>query len=275
MLHRMQVRPPMERSPLSSIVMSTTLLLVALSVAAVSAVRGVWSPCGLSMLSSITPMTEAGRGNRFDVTASWFVVGSVVGGLSLGLLTAGAAIGIDVLGLSVTTRVAVGAALAAATAAIDFGVFGIELPIFKRQVNDAWLRRYRAWAYGAGFGWQIGFGVATYIMTAGVFLTIGLAALTASPWLALLITGTFGLVRGSAVFIGRPATSPAALGRVHERLDRAAPAARSTAAGVQVLAAAIFAALAWHPLVGVVVLAAAGAAALGLRSGVAEEPART
>ena len=48
----------------------------------ISAVRGVWSPCGLSMLSSITPMTEAGRGHRFASTATWFTVGGVVGGLT-------------------------------------------------------------------------------------------------------------------------------------------------------------------------------------------------
>ena len=54
------------------------LLALGLLVATVSAIRGVWSPCGLSMLSSITPMTEAGRGNRFAVTARWFVVGGVV-----------------------------------------------------------------------------------------------------------------------------------------------------------------------------------------------------
>jgi hypothetical protein len=238
--------------------MSAYLLLLAIPVAAVSAIRGVWSPCGLSMLSSITPMTEAGRGNRFGVTAAWFVVGGILGGLSLGLVAAVAALGVAALDLSDVTRLGVGAALAVVTAAIDLGVGGVDLPIFKRQVNDAWLRRYRSWVYGAGFGWQIGFGVATYIMTAGVFLTIGLAVLTASPWQALAIGATFGLVRGSAVYIGRPATTPAALGRVHERLDAAGPTARAAAAAIQVLAAAVLASVAWHPLAGLVVVALAG-----------------
>ena len=241
--------------------MSSVILLLALPVAAISAVRGVWSPCGLSMLSSITPMTEAGRGNRFNVTAAWFIVGGILGGLSLGLLAALAAVGVGALGLSDTALVGIAATLAVITASIDLGIGGIELPIFKRQVNDAWLRRYRSWAYGAGFGWQIGFGVATYIMTAGVFLTIGLAVLTASPVQAVVIGLTFGLVRGSAVFISRSATTPAALGRVHEQLDAAAPAARAAAALVQVLAAAVFAGLAWHPLAGVAVVTAGVASA--------------
>ena len=243
--------------------MSAVILLLAIPVAAISAIRGVWSPCGLSMLSSITPMTEAGRGNRFNVTAAWFVVGGIVGGLSLGLLAAGAAFGVAALSLDETTLVELAAGLAVITASIDLGVGGVELPIFKRQVNDAWLRQYRSWAYGAGFGWQIGFGIATYIMTAGVFLTIGLAVLSASPLQAVLIGLVFGLVRGSAVFIGRSATTPAALGRVHERLDAAAPAARAAAASVQVLAAAIFAGMAWHPLAGVVIVTVAAIATLG------------
>ena len=241
--------------------MSSVILLLALPVAAISALRGVWSPCGLSMLSSITPMTEAGRGNRFNVTAAWFVFGGILGGLSLGLLAALAAVGVGALGLSDAALVGLAAALAVITASIDLGIGGIELPIFKRQVNDAWLRRYRSWAYGAGFGWQIGFGVATYIMTAGVFLTIGLAVLTASPQQAVLIGLIFGLVRGSAVFIGRSAATPAALGRIHERLDAASLAARAAAAMVQVLAAAVFAGFAWHPLAGVAIVTAGVASA--------------
>lgn len=231
--------------------MGVTLLVLALSVAAVSAVRGVWSPCGLSMVSSITPMTEAGRGNRFAVTAGWFVFGSVVGGFSLGLLAALGALGMGWLGLAVTTRVGLAAALAVVTAAVDLGIGGIELPIFKRQVNDAWLRRYRSWAYGAGFGWQIGFGLATYIMTAGVFLTVGLAILTANPAQALSIGVVFGLVRGSTVFIGRSATTPAALGSVHQRLEAAGPVTRWAALTVQLIVAVGAASLAWHPLAGV------------------------
>lgn len=237
--------------------MSATLLLLALPVAAISAARGVWSPCGLSMLSSITPMTEAGRGNRFNVTAAWFVVGGILGGLSLGLLAGGAALGVAALELADGTLLGLAAAIAVVTAAVDLGVGGVDLPIFRRQVNDAWLRRYRSWAYGAGFGWQIGFGVATYIMTAGVLLTIGLAVLTADPVHAVAIGLTFGLVRGSAVFIGRPATTPAALGRIHERLEATGPTARAAAAGIQVVAAAVLAGLAWHPAAGLTVVALA------------------
>ena len=205
--------------------------LVLIAVAVVAAVRGVWSPCGLSMLSSITPMTEAGRGNRFAVTAGWFVAGGVLGGVTLGVLAAAGAWGVAALDLTLGTRAAIGATLAVGTAAIDLGLTGIGLPIFKRQVNDAWLRTYRSWVYGAGFGWQICFGLATYIMTAGA---------------------TFGLVRGLAVLVGRGATTPARLAAVHARLDHWAPTSRAVAAGTQVAAAGILAALALGPVVGLV-----------------------
>lgn len=246
-------------------------LVLGLAVASVSAVRGVWSPCGLSMLSSITPMTEAGRGHRFSVTARWFLVGGIAGGLSLGVLAAAGASAVALADLSDPVRWGIGAVAALATAAIDLGIFGIELPIFKRQVNDAWLRRYRGWVYGAGFGWQIGFGVATYIMTAGVFLTIGLAVVGASPAVALAIGGTFGLVRGSAVFIGRSATTPAALGAVHARLDALAPASRLAALLVQLLAATVLAGAAW----GIGAAAVVGAASLMAVTLSARSPRRT
>jgi hypothetical protein len=235
------------------------IVALALIVAVAAAVRGIWSPCGLSMLSSITPMTEAGRGNRFNVTAAWFVVGGIVGGITLGLLAAIGAAAVDLADPSDQLRWGIAAIAACFTAGIDLGAFGIDLPIFKRQVNDAWLRTYRSWVYGAGFGWQIGFGVATYIMTAGIFLTIVLAVLSASPAAAVAIGATFGLVRGLAVYVGRTGTSPAALGRIHERLDALAPVSRAAAAWTQVLAATVLAGLAAGLIAAAVVVLAATA----------------
>src|SRR5205085_11088620 len=53
----------------------------------------------------------------------------------------------------------------------DTGLLGIAPPFFLRQVNEDWLGRYRSWLYASGFGWQVGAGVTTYIMTAAVFCT--------------------------------------------------------------------------------------------------------
>ncbi|NLV55757.1 MAG: hypothetical protein GXY13_09120 [Acidimicrobiales bacterium] len=197
----------------------TPLLATALGVAVVAAARSTWSPCGLSMLSTITPMAERARGHRYGVTATWFVVGAALGGLTLGAVAALVAVGVGALGLSTTAVATIAAVLAGTAAAVDAGTFGRRPPFFRRQVDDAWLSTYRAWVYGGGFGWQIGVGFATYIMTAGVALTALLAALTGSPAAALLVGVVFGTARGLVVLLGAGLRSPAALGALHARLD--------------------------------------------------------
>jgi hypothetical protein len=47
------------------------IVFAALFVAVVAALRGTWSPCGLSMLSSLNPVSERSRGHRFWGTAVW------------------------------------------------------------------------------------------------------------------------------------------------------------------------------------------------------------
>ncbi len=51
------------------------LTLAAVVVAVAAAGRSTWSPCGLSMLSTITPLGERARGHRWGATAAWFVAG--------------------------------------------------------------------------------------------------------------------------------------------------------------------------------------------------------
>ncbi|HXW36153.1 MAG TPA: hypothetical protein VEJ87_16375 [Acidimicrobiales bacterium] len=190
---------------------TASTVLVALAAAA----RSSWSPCGLSMLSTITPLAEQGRGHRFGITATWFVVGGALGGACLGLLAAVLALvprSFDPAGQVVAT-IALGAALAAA--ASDARLVGLKLPYHRRQVNELWLDRYRPWVYGLGFGWQIGSGVTTYVMTAGVYLLVLLGGLTGSPGLAILGCTVFGLARGLAVLLGAGITTPAELRSFH------------------------------------------------------------
>ena len=187
--------------------MTTVLALVVALIAIAAAARSTWSPCGLSMLSSITPLAEQGRGHRYRTTALWFVVGSVLGGACLGLLMAALAAGIGAVGASSMLLTSVAAVACLVTIAADAGVGGLHLPIHRRQVNERWLDQFRPWVYGAGFGWQIGTGLATYIKTCAVYLMIVLAVLTGSPTTALLVGVVFGLVRGLAVFLGRHITS--------------------------------------------------------------------
>lgn len=243
---------------------------MALIVAGAAAVRSTWSPCGLSMLSTVTPMAEKARGHRYGVTATWFVLGAGLGGATLGVAAAGLAAAVSTLSLPASASFGAAAALAALAALVDAGTFGRRPPFFRRQVDDAWLAKYRAWVYGAGFGWQIGVGLATYIMTAGVVLTVALAVLTASPLAAFGIGVAFGLARGLVVLLGARLRSPAALGALHARLDALEAPVRWAVVGVQATVAAVAAALAWGPAAagGVIIVCAVALAArlpLGLR----------
>ncbi len=246
-------------------------LVATIVVTVVAAARGVWSPCGLSMISAINPITERSRGHRYWLTACWFIAGSVLGGSVLG---GAAALGAWLVGALVaefaTTVVLVAAICALVALASDTALFGFRLPDHPRQVNERWLGRYRRWVYAAGFGVQIGCGFATYIMTAGVYLVAALAVLSGSPTVALGVGILFGLVRGSAVLLSAAATDPAGLRRLHHRLDLLGPWSIRLMLAVEVLAAATLAGLGVGPagVFGVaVVVAGLGGAAVVARSG--------
>jgi hypothetical protein len=232
-------------------------------VALAAAVRSTWSPCGQSMLSQIAPFTERARGQRYRVTAVFFVVGSVVGGATLGVAVALGAAVLAAVDVSPDAALAVAAVAALLAAAVDAGTLGARPPFFRRQVNEDWLPRYRGWLYGAGFGWQVGVGVATYIMTAAVFLTAALAMLTADPVAAFLIAVAFGLVRGLTVFLTARAQTPAQLQSFHRRFDAWGEPVRRAVIGVQVIAA-IVAAAALAGGAGALVTAAVVAVVAGL-----------
>jgi len=240
--------------------MDTIELLVVALVAVAAAVRSTWSPCGRSMLASITPLAEAGRRHRYGTTAAWFVVGATLGGACLGAVTAALAAGVGAAHLA--PSVVAGAALVACLVALasDTHLGGFALPVHHRQVNERWLDQFRPWVYGAGFGFQIGCGLATYIMTAAVYLVVVLGALGGRPVAAVALGAGFGLVRGLAVLLGRSITAPAALTAFHRRFEAWGPASRRLVLGTEVLAAVVFAGglSTWAALVG------AAAAGLGL-----------
>jgi hypothetical protein len=225
--------------------------VLAALVAVAAAVRSTWSPCGLSMLSTITPFAERARGHRYGVTAGWFVAGSVLGGATLGAAAAGLA-----AVAAVTARIGAGgdprwpailvtvAVVAAAGAAVDAGVFGPVIPLWRRQVDDGWLGRYRGWVYGVGYGWQIGAGLATYIMTSAVFVMVLIGAASRNPFVAWLVCVGFGLVRGLGVLLTARASTPARLRELHRRFSVAGPPVRAAVIGVQVAVAIVAAAAA-------------------------------
>jgi hypothetical protein len=199
--------------------LTVTLVIATLGLASVAAIRSTWSPCGLSMLSSITPMGERGRGQRFAWTAGGYLVGAVAGGATLGAVLVAAAVAVRSLDLPVTVLVATGAVAALAGAAADTGLLGFGLPVIRRQVNERWLDRFRGWVYGAGFGWQIGVGFVTYVMTAALGVVVVLAAVASSPVVAFAAGLIFGTVRGGTVMASAGVTDTATLLAAHRRYD--------------------------------------------------------
>ncbi|MDY7101264.1 MAG: hypothetical protein S0880_08755 [Actinomycetota bacterium] len=173
------------------------------------------------MLSSIHPLGERVKGNRYQVTAGAYVVGSTLGGTALGALAA-------VAGLAVHVLVPTGAALAiAAIVALGGAVAdrtGLRLPCWRRQVDERWLDVYRGTVYGAGFGAQLGFGLVTIVTSASTYVAVAMAVLIGGPVSALVIGTTFGTVRGLVLLSGRRITGPESLRHFHRRLAEQAPA---------------------------------------------------
>jgi len=223
--------------------MHALLTVTALVLAVVAAARSTWSPCGVSMLSSVTPLAEQGRGHRYRSTAAWFIAGGIAGGATLGLAMAALALAVAAVAPAAVGVAAVACTVAVLAAASDTRLGGFRLPFHSRQVNERWLDQFRPWVYGAGFGWQIGAGLVTYIKTGALYLMIVVAALTARPGTALAVGVVVGLVRGLAVLLGRGITSPVTLAAFHRRFTRAGPVVLGVVVACEAITATAFAAL--------------------------------
>ena len=178
------------------------------------------------MLSSIHPLGERAKHNRFGLTAALFALGAVAGGAATGAF-------VGVVGIAVDALVSAEAAVVA-TAIVVFGAAvaewrGIGLPCLHRQVDEDWLTRYRRWVYATGFGFQLGAGVMTYITSAAVYAALGAALFVGHPVGAVSIMATFGLTRGLSLASARSITSPERLRSFHQRLHATAPAAQRVA----------------------------------------------
>jgi len=238
------------------------LIAAALVLAVAAAVRGTWSPCGLSMLSSITPFGERARGHRYGLTCAWFVLGSAVGGAVLGAVCAVGALALSPVAERWAGWLLAAAAVAALVcAASDAAVGPVRLPTLPRQVDEAWLGTYRRWVYAGGFGVQIGAGFTTYVMTAATYLVVVLAVLCGSPGWALAAGLTFGVTRGLVVTTGSWASTPARLRDLHRALERWAAPSLWVMVALQGAVAVGLAAAAGGPLAAAGVLAVCALAA--------------
>ena len=191
------------------------------------------------MLASIHPLGERSRNNRWLLTVTAYVIGSVAAGTLLGAVLGlvGAVAGVDTWGPGLAPAVAVGV-LATLALVADASRGRVALPGVRRQVNEDWLRRYRGWVYGVGFGFQLGLGLATIVTTASVYLVFVFAFLSGSLGAGALIGGVFGLARGLLLFGMASVHGPNELRDAHRRMQAWNVASwRVTLAGEAVLVA--------------------------------------
>ena len=113
------------------------------------------------------------------------------------------------------------------------------IPTVHRQVNDSWMYVYRGWAYGFGFGTQLGFGIVTVISTAGTYAALLAAGLIASP-AAVIVGAAYGLGRATPLLATINVRDLSGLVQTERRLRRAElPARRLAIAAYMLLALAL------------------------------------
>lgn len=198
------------------------------------------------MLASITPLGERGRNRRWAVTVAFYLAGSAAGGVALGSL-AGLA-GALVRGIAHPSPTAILAlvGLAAVAALVIDTRPSRSVPSLRRQVNEDWLREYRSWVYGLGFGFQLGAGVATVVSSAATYLVLvvaaGAATTTAGLPAGVLVGTAYGVARALPILMTARVTTFPQLGHLHRRLASWQPGARRLTLATEFLVAAVAAA---------------------------------
>ena len=184
------------------------------------------------MLSSIHPLGERARHNRWGLTVGAFTVASTTTGAIVG---AGLGwVGSLLVGSIEEASLLLGTAVLALTAgALDLA--RVRPPGPERQVNEAWIGHYRGWVYGGAFGAELGLGVMTYVVTWGVYATYGTQVLSASPWRGAVVGGVFGFGRSLALLVARRIDRPSILTDFHRRMaDLGLPVRRGAALSLAV-----------------------------------------
>lgn len=182
------------------------------------------------MLSSMHPLGERTRSNRWATTAAFYVAGGTLGGIAIGtLMGALGSIGLQWWDRSTTSTLS--AVLTVVVVALIADAVGIGFPTMQRQVNEDWLTMYRSWVYGGGFGFQLGLAVVTIITSATTHAMLALSFLSASPSQGLIIGGAFGLARTLPILTVRSVNSGDRLRSYHRAMNRFAPRADWLAKG--------------------------------------------
>ncbi len=214
--------------------MSTTaaMLIAGCIVAIHGAARAAWSPCGQSMLASITPLAERARQNSWRITATAFAIGAVAAGALAG--TFWAALG-TLLPHGVWREYAVAAVLALSLL-IDATPLRRRMPLTKRQVNEDWMARYRGSVYGFGYGFQLGMGFITLVACAAIYASFAIELLSGTIWVGAAIGAVFGATKAATLIPARTAIDGDSLLRLHRRLLALDSTSGLAVAGAEALA---------------------------------------
>jgi hypothetical protein len=156
------------------------------------------------MLGSISSLGERARSRRWLVTVASLAGGGILAGVSFGLLFGS-------VGQLASAAPSAKPLILGALFAVAFMMDAFWLPRsigVKRQVNDQWLFAYPGWVAGAGFGLQLGFGLATIANSAAIYALVGTIVLVGDVSVAVLIGAVYGLARALVVLpAGRIRTS--------------------------------------------------------------------
>jgi len=190
------------------------------------------------MLGSITPLGERGRGSRWWLTVTAYLLASLLGAVMVG--SALGLVGSLLAGpMSVAARLGVIAVVVIAGVLVDLGSFGLRLPTVRRQVDEGWRMGYRGWVWGFGYGIQLGTGVVTVVTTSTVYATWFAAGLSGNAVAGAVIGTTFGLARAVPVLSVAGVRRTDQLLRVDAMLARWAGPARGATYGVGAVVASV------------------------------------
>jgi len=212
-------------------------IAVGCTVAILGALRAAFSPCGQSMLASLTPYAERARGARWTITAIAFSVGAVCAGALGGLLWA--TVGSLLPGSG--WRAPVAAAVLVVALVIDGTPLRTRLPLTHRQVNEDWMVTYRGWVYGVGFGGQLGLGFITLVACAAIYATFAVELLSGSPVAGVAIGVVFGATKAASLLPAGFARDRDSLVRLHRGLLLLEPVSIRAVVAAEVVAVAIVA----------------------------------
>lgn len=165
------------------------------------------------MLSSIHPLGERSRNNRWVVTIAAFTLGSIASAAAIGAALGTAGSFFDSPGRVLLIVVGLAGLL---------DLVGVAPPGPERQVNERWIDTYRGTVYGFGFGAQLGTGLATFVVTWGVYAVLAAELLAGSTLGGVAIGVAFGLGRAAMPLASGWVDRPSRLTAFHVRLAKLA-----------------------------------------------------